>query len=422
VSDVVWGHVYKKTWGQVDEYTCNVCRNLTPPEEKQRSHPHARGVMIGGQRLRDPYPDEDCMLIDPPEGIKTKNGKTSWMNAFIHRQNIENNWETGRCAMYTFVGHTDWVTCIGIHHSHMISGSWDSLLKIWDIDSKECVATLSGHTAGINDLDIHPDGNIFVSASLDCTLRVWNIRSYKCIWILEGHTDQVSFAKFSHNPPCIVSTSLDSTVRLWNISTGKCTSVLQGHPAGITAMCVQDHYAITGSTDGTIIIWDIANSKRLHNMTGHIDRITSIQIDLSVQRIVSASWDSTVRVWDTTSGTCLCILMGHIFRVRCVEFFGDTVVSGAWDNEAKVWDLNTGQCRQTLSGHTSYVWATQLLSQQKRAITGSWDHAIRVWDLKVGKCLYTLDHTSEVLCMQSNSHRLIGASKDIRMWDFSALL
>lgn len=421
-SDTVWSHIYKNMWGEVDDHTCEVCCDLTPAE-KQRDHTvlnaHRRGVKIGGQRLRDSYIEDDEMLIDTMEEPKLSTKRTTWMVAFIHRQAIENNWKTGRCGMHTFVGHTDWVTCIGVHHSRMISGSWDSFLKIWDLDSKECIASLSGHTAGINDLDIHPAGNVFVSASLDCTLRVWDMHTYKCLWTLEGHTDQVSFAKFSLHPAHVVSTSLDGTVRLWNLDAGKCIAVLEGHTSGITAMCVRDKYTITGATDGTIIVWDTTQSRMLHILSGHTDRITAIQLDLESQRVVSVSWDSTVRVWDFVKGTCVRVLTGHIFRIRCVDICGDTLVSGAWDNEAKVWDIKTGQCRQTLSGHGSYVWATQLTARCRRAVTGSWDHSIRVWDLTNTKCLYTLDHTSEVLCMQMNSHRLIGASKDIRVWDFS---
>lgn len=40
----------------------------------------------------------------------------------------------------------------GMHQCVLLS----NYEKVWDLNSKECIATLSGHSAGINDLDIHP--------------------------------------------------------------------------------------------------------------------------------------------------------------------------------------------------------------------------------------------------------------------------
>ena len=32
---------------------------------------------------------------------------------------------------------------------HVVSGSYDNTLKVWDVETGECVATLEGHSDGV---------------------------------------------------------------------------------------------------------------------------------------------------------------------------------------------------------------------------------------------------------------------------------
>ena len=54
-----------------------------------------------------------------------------------------------------------------------MSASWDKTLKVWDVATGECVATLQGHSKGVRGVAISPDGWRVVSASEDETLKVY---------------------------------------------------------------------------------------------------------------------------------------------------------------------------------------------------------------------------------------------------------
>ncbi len=41
--------------------------------------------------------------------------------------------------------------------NYIVSGSNDSLIKIWNIYDGKCIKTLAGHTSYINDINFSPD-------------------------------------------------------------------------------------------------------------------------------------------------------------------------------------------------------------------------------------------------------------------------
>lgn len=62
----------------------------------------------------------------------------------------------------------------------VITGSRDSSLKIWDLVSHECLATLEGHTSAVTACAVTPDGRRLISLS-DEALRVWDLQTYSCL-------------------------------------------------------------------------------------------------------------------------------------------------------------------------------------------------------------------------------------------------
>ena len=60
-----------------------------------------------------------------------------------------------------------------------------SCFNIWHVQSKECVKTLSGHTKVIRSLAVGHRGQIVVSSSEDETIRIWDIQTGDCLQILQ---------------------------------------------------------------------------------------------------------------------------------------------------------------------------------------------------------------------------------------------
>jgi WD40 repeat protein len=67
----------------------------------------------------------------------------------------------------------------------------DNTVRVWDVASGQCTATLEGHTASVYSVALTSDGTRAVSGSDDNTVRVWDVASGQCTATLEGHTDSV---------------------------------------------------------------------------------------------------------------------------------------------------------------------------------------------------------------------------------------
>ena len=92
----------------------------------------------------------------------------------------------------------------------VVSGSRDATLRVWDIESGECLHLLQGHVAAVR--CVQYDGRRVVSGAYDYTVRVWDPETETCLHTLQGHTNRVYSLQF--DGVHVVSGSLDTSIKV----------------------------------------------------------------------------------------------------------------------------------------------------------------------------------------------------------------
>ncbi|WP_406180409.1 WD40 repeat domain-containing protein [Streptomyces sp. NBC_01006] len=100
-------------------------------------------------------------------------------------------------------------------------------------------------------------GDILATGSDDSTVLLWDVETRKVRATLTGHTDAVHGVAFSRDGQRLATGSADTKVRLWDVATGK-TLVTYANPAGETAAVAfspDGRTLAAGSTDDSVRLW-----------------------------------------------------------------------------------------------------------------------------------------------------------------------
>jgi WD40 repeat protein len=62
-----------------------------------------------------------------------------------------------------------------LEYYQQVKSQMDQTLKVWDVESGQCLRTLEGHTSRVYSVALSADGRRAVSGSLDKTLKAWDV-------------------------------------------------------------------------------------------------------------------------------------------------------------------------------------------------------------------------------------------------------
>lgn len=222
----------------------------------------------------------------------------------------------------------------------IITGSRDSQLRVWrlpEIGNKryaptgqpsseaECpyfIRALHGHTHSVRAISAH--GDTLVSGSYDSVVRVWRISTGECLHVLHGHSQKVYSVVLDHERNRCISGSMDSLVKIWDLNTGTCLYTLEGHSLLVGLLDLRDERLVSAAADSTLRIWDPENGRCKNTLMAHTGAITCFQHDGS--KVISGS-EKTVKMWDISSGDCVQDLLTDLSGVWQVKFDGRRCVA-----------------------------------------------------------------------------------------------
>ena len=289
------------------------------------------------------------------------------------------------------------VRVIGSRCDRVLSASYDRSARVWTLpdapehgavreQSSECASTsaaapkcLRGHGDYVVDACWASDarfGEVVVTACADGKLRVWSIESDECVAEVDVRTDGVGAATCVDaysaleaptqvlDECVVVSARMDGSIRFFHVRTGMCALVLLGHLGAVTSIATPDallasstsaesHTRVSyGTRGGTIGCFDlhaqedgasVAITHLMHRETraeADLEGCTSIKFISHLARtLASSSEDGTVRIWDVQRGRCTHVLTGQAGQssIETVSMLDDVLACGSSDGTVSVW-------------------------------------------------------------------------------------
>nr|DBA22762.1 TPA: hypothetical protein GDO54_013771 [Pyxicephalus adspersus] len=286
---------------------------------------------------------------------------------------------------------------VWLSNNILVSGSSDSLVRVWNISSGEgsCHLTLSGHERSVMDLAL--SSKLLASASEDVSVCLWPVESLLVsnptispVSVLRGHTAAVTCCSFSSDGKLLATGGQDRSVLCWDVSVNppilSCT-LLSSHKDWVTCCSWTDSgMLISGSGDGAVYLWDIQQGKQLLTFAGHQSSVSSVAC--MGERVITTSRDGFLKVWSLTGLEIANIHTDHNQLTQSAAYWepedsradADIVVYTAGsDGTILKWSPLQMELIQTLYGHGGAVMTSATNPRHEVSVTAAHDGSVRLW-------------------------------------------
>ncbi|GAB2279615.1 WD40 repeat-containing protein hos15 [Dionaea muscipula] len=178
-------------------------------------------------------------------------------------------WKVGESGpIKTFAGHQGEVNCVKWDPSGSLlaSCSDDVTAKIWSMKQDTHIHDLKEHSKEIYTIRWSPTGPstnnpnqslVLASASFDSTVKIWDVELGKLLYSLNGHREPVYSVAFSPNGEYLASGSLDKSLHIWSLKEGKIVKTYSGNGGIFEVSWNKEGDKIAGcSANNTVCVLD----------------------------------------------------------------------------------------------------------------------------------------------------------------------
>ena len=279
----------------------------------------------------------------------------------------------------SFNQHTLTINSIQVdeNSNKLITASDDKTIKIWDLETGECLKTLNDHKNYVNCILIISN-NRFMSGSEDKTIKIWDLNTYECLNTLENDSKVSSLCLISESQ--VACSCLGGSIHIWDLNSFKNVKSFRAHDDWIKYLLLVDKTKLVScSISGKIKVWSLDTFECINVLEGHSDIVFYLELN-SKGNLVSCSEDKTIKIWQIETGE---MLKSIEFKnpVNCTQLLNDSLLAAALDNgHIVIFDLNKMEIIQIISAHSTFVYRL-LFIPNGNLLIGSGSGIISQWKI-----------------------------------------
>ena len=188
--------------------------------------------------------------------------------------------------------------------SHFSNADGYYFVVLWDVKTRQRIATLSGHETFVRSVAFSPDDRILAAPS-GKTIKLWDLRTMQPVATLEGHKEEVKSVAFSPDGTMLVSGSRDfsdtmtddEAVKVWDVKTKQVIATF-APTGGAETVAFSPDGALLASSQDPIELWDVKTKQPVATFRGHTHLVRSMAFSPDGATLASVDFDGNVLLWD----------------------------------------------------------------------------------------------------------------------------
>ncbi|XP_031562257.1 protein will die slowly-like [Actinia tenebrosa] len=325
---------------------------------------------------------------------------------------VQQEWKNASFNVQVLEGHNDNITDVDCGETVIISGSRDTMLKVWDADTGHELRSMGGHTGTVTAVKLVP--NLAINLSEDAVTSRSNALQHMAI-----------------------TGSKDCSIRLWSLGDGQMRRSIYTY-SSVECLDYNKENIASGSEGGKVELWDVNTGDNVRSTISHEDIVTCIKFQ-DDNRVVSSSVTGVVKVWDIRDRSSSPVFSTESSdvpykkrEIRCLATNGNSIYWGDDGANVKVLELASGKLRKLRNHTTDFGSTNAILATDSCLISAGYNidkgnGYMNVRSLPDEQYLATINdnNTSCITCMsraQVNKegqalNRLCTGGAEMKMWN-----
>ena len=342
----------------------------------------------------------------------------------------------------------------------LISGTPENTFSVWDIETGERLAHLTGHSALVIYLLFSPCGEFLTSVDWDGGLHKWEVdklTTKDSRPIITSIPEATRFVLYTYSDDGILlaATASGTTLTVWDversrkIATLTHTEIVQGFCFSQTGSqlvirgtdtfqtwnigdrapqlpAIRDYDSVCGSVkfspdgqtlaagywSGEIHLWDVQELKLQTTFRCEgLKTIRSIDFSPCGNKLAATSYDKIVRVWNLEEpDTPPAELTGHQVSLFALAFSpkGDLLVSADANGVLGVWDAEQDYELQMFTEERDWSWSIAFSPDGKHLVSAHEKEKAQLWDIENGEQIAELssNRPRDATKYKGNDHQI----------------
>lgn len=213
----------------------------------------------------------------------------------------------------------------------VVTCSWDQTAKIWDSETCSLLVTLEAGK-GVGHCALNSDGSR-AALAVGSAVQVWDVAKVSKLATLEGHTSGIEEIVFDKHGTHLASAGGDGTVRVWDVANAKEKFALSGHQGSVSCVSFREdgRRLASGDRTGMVLLWDLEKGELLKNLAALDGAPNRLAFSPDGKRV--AAGGEGVALLDAERGGVLLKLAPHKDTVWHLSFSpdGGRLATCSWD-------------------------------------------------------------------------------------------